>query len=135
MNYLPLLALMTVPRRRRNSLFPVALPAMANLPAAQLGALAVVTSDSAVRREHNTATAAVAETIATAVDKGATFTADDFVANPIALEVVTANPNILEKVEATGKVTKAQTDAIVKQVLAALEDAKPNKNKPAPQPA
>jgi hypothetical protein len=49
MSYLPLFALMMVPRHRRDSLLPVALPAMANLPAAQLGALAVVTSDSRSR--------------------------------------------------------------------------------------
>jgi hypothetical protein len=100
MSYLPLVALFMVPRNRRRNLLPLALPAVANVPAAQAGALAVVTADSALRREQSAsvaeATTAVTQTIAKAVEKGATLEAVDFEAIPIAHHVVITNPQILE---------------------------------------
>jgi hypothetical protein len=116
MSYLALAAFLMAPRRRRNALLPVALPALANLPAAQAGALTVVTADAAIRHEQNAgdanATAAVTATIATAVDKGATLAADDFKTNPIALQVVTANPTILQPAQATHLSDTAKTEIV-----------------------
>lgn len=120
MDYVALAAFMMAPRRRRNALLPIALPALANLPAAQAGALTVVTADAAIRHEQNAgdanATAAVAATIATAVGKGAPLTADDFKTNPIALQVVTANPQILQPTDAT-RLSDAAKNEIVSEIV------------------
>jgi hypothetical protein len=45
---------------------------------------------------------------------------------------VTTNPNILEKVE-VGTLTKAQSDAIVQQVIAELQSAPKSKGNSVPQ--
>jgi hypothetical protein len=123
MDYVALAAFMMAPRRRRNALLPIALPALANLPAAQAGALTVVTADAAIRHEQNTgdanATAAVAATIATAVSKKAELVPDDFKTNPIALQVVTTNPQILQPTDAT-QLSDAAKEEIVKLVMKEL---------------
>lgn len=102
MNFLPILALAALPKERRSAVLPIAFPAMAGLPAAQAGALAVVTADSVARRERSTAraeaTAAVTSVLTTAVEKGATLTAEDVEHIPIARRAVATNPAILRPV-------------------------------------
>lgn len=104
MNFLPILALAALPKDRRAKVLPIALPAMAGLPVAQAGALAVVTADSVARRERTAAQAeaatAVTSVLTTAVEKGATLTAEDVEHIPIARRAVETNPTILRPVGA-----------------------------------
>lgn len=99
MNLLPILALAALPKERRSAVFPIALPALAGLPAAQAGALAVVSADTVARRERTAAqteaTTAVTSVLTTAVEKGATLTPADVEHIPIARRAVATNPAIL----------------------------------------
>ena len=98
-SYMPFMALMSVSKSRRKRLLPLALPAVAGIPAAQAGALAVISADSVARREGNVATAeattAVTDVLTTAVAHGAELTLDDLKHIPLAEKVVTARPDIL----------------------------------------
>jgi hypothetical protein len=102
MNLLPFFALAALPKDRRSKVFPIALPALAGLPVAQAGALAVVTADGVARRERTAAqteaTTAVTSVLSTAVEKGATLTAADLEHIPIARRAVATNPAILRPV-------------------------------------
>ncbi|WP_225755261.1 hypothetical protein [Actinotalea sp. Marseille-Q4924] len=104
MNLLPIIALAALPKHRRSTVFPIALPALAGLPVAQAGALAVITADSVARRERTAAqteaTTAVTSVLTTAVEKGATLTAEDVEHIPIARRAVATNPAILRPVGA-----------------------------------
>ncbi|GGC05747.1 hypothetical protein [Cellulomonas carbonis] len=104
MSMLPLVALMSVPKSRRRKLLPIALPAVAGVPAAAAGAVAVVTADSVTSGERAAAaadaTSAVTAVLTAAVAHGAELEADDLKHVPLAHQVVTQNPAILSPVDA-----------------------------------
>jgi hypothetical protein len=95
--------LFALPRRRRRALVPLALPAVANVPAAQAGALSVMAADSAIRREQNVAAAdldnVVSQTIVTSVANGAELDADKLQLIPVAHRLVLANPQLVVRAE------------------------------------
>jgi hypothetical protein len=96
---LPFVALLGVQKSRRRRLLPLALPAATGMPAAQAGALAIVSADSVARREGNVATAEattdMTAVLTTAVENGAVLTVEDLKGIPLAEKVVAANPDIL----------------------------------------
>lgn len=102
-NLMPFVALMSLPKDRRRHLLPLAMSAAAGMPAAQSGALAVISADSAARREGKAADAAatdaavtaVTEVITAAVAKGAALTAEDLQHIPLAQKALAAKPDIL----------------------------------------
>ncbi|WP_182113877.1 MULTISPECIES: hypothetical protein [unclassified Actinotalea] len=130
-NVLPFVALMSVPKNRRRRLMPIVLPAVAGLPAAQAGALAVVSADGVARREGALASAeavtAVTAVLTTAVDKGAVLTAEDLAHIPLARQVVAADPDILATSSLSG-VSRAELQRAAAVIQAALDadgDGKP----------
>lgn len=124
-SYLPFVALMSVPKSRRKRLLPLALPAVAGIPAATAGALAVVSADSVARREGNVATAqattAVTQLLTTAVAHGAELTPDQVKHIPIVDRVVAANPDILTPAS-LGTATPAELQRAVALIQAALAE-------------
>ena len=92
---LPFVALLSVEESRRSQLLPLALPAMAGMPVAQAGALAVVSADSAARLASAEATSAITAVLVAAVANGANLTAELLAHIPLAQQVVAANPDIL----------------------------------------
>ena len=138
-NLLPLVALMSVPRDRRRRLMPLTLPAAAGLPAAQAGALAVVSADRVAKREGNAATAeaatAVTTVLTTAVEKGATLTADDFKNIPLVQRVVAGRPDIFDPVSLGGGISNADLDRMIEALQQARADraAHPTGNGRAPK--
>ena len=117
MSYLPLAILMSVPRSRRRQLIPLALPAVANIPVAQAGALAVVTADAELRRRDTAAATAVASTIEVAVDKGALFNAADFAGIPIARDFVAGRHDLLQGEPATPEEATALLASAIRDLV------------------
>lgn len=122
LNPLPVVALMTVSKSRRKKLLQLALPAMVGIPAAQAGALAVVSADSIARREANVATAeatsAVTAVLSAAVEHGAELSKDDLAHIPLASTVVAQNPDILRPTSLEGA-----SQADIRRAIAVLENA------------
>jgi hypothetical protein len=137
---LPFVALMSVEKSRRRQLLPLALPAVAGMPVAQAGALAVVSADSTARREGNVATAeattAVAAVLTAAVDKGAVLTVDDLKHIPLAEKVMAANPDILTPslVRGVSRADLERAMAVIQEAMAKGDGAKPD-DPPAEPPA
>jgi len=141
---LPFFALMSVPRNRRRRLLPLALPAVAGVPAAQAGALGVVAADSAARREGNAATTEAAADLATvltiAVDKGAALEPADLKDIPLAVRVLAEHPDILK-----GDSHEAASRADLERAMAVIKAAMADRNgvtaveeeieRPVPRPA
>jgi hypothetical protein len=121
---LPFVALLSVEESRRSQLLPLALPAMAGMPVAQAGALAVVSADSAARIASAEATIAVTAVLVAAVVNGADLTAEDLAHIPLAQQVVAANPDILTPPEgtSTADLEEAST-ADLERAMAVIQEA------------
>ena len=129
-NYLPFAAYLMSPRRRRNALLPIAIPSMGNLPAAQVGALSVVSADAALRREQAATTTAVAladqaaeaavhDTIRIAVENGAKLSVDKFPEGSIGRRLADAVPDLFEPV---GQISDEALDRLADLVAEKVQE-------------
>jgi hypothetical protein len=121
---LPFVALLSVEESRRSQLLPVALPAMAGMPVAQAGALAVVSADSAARIASAEATSAVTAVLVAAVAHDAKLTAEDLAHIPLAQQVVAENPDILTPPEGTSTADlEGASTADLERAMAVIQEA------------
>jgi hypothetical protein len=129
---LPFVALMSVQKSRRRRLLPLALPAVAGMPVAQAGALAIVSADSAARREGSVATAeattAVTAVLIAAVDNGAELTVDDLKHIPLAQKVVEGNPDILTRnsIRGASRADLERAMAVIEEAMTKADGVKPD---------